>query len=198
MRFTPASSRSIPSGGSMSRWATSATRCSSRSAELPRAGSRSSARASPLNRKDVEADWVLNWHSVLTSGETIVGPPPRELGPEVTAEALRRAIERQLDGWKDDVREPWVAYVPARQGYIVVTVCRALYGLATGELTTKENAVAWAAERFPDRADFITEALKRYRADPTEPHRATIEFVDFALTDADRLEECPARAAFRR
>jgi hypothetical protein len=134
----------------------------------------------------------------LTSGETIVGPPPRELGPEVTAEALRRAIERQLDGWKDDVREPWVAYAPTRQGYIVVTVCRALYGLATGELTTKENAVAWAAERFPDRADFITEALKRYRADPTEPHRATIEFVDFALTDADRLEECPARAAFRR
>ena len=35
----------------------------------------------PLNRKDIEADWVLNWHSVLTSGETIVGPPPREPGP---------------------------------------------------------------------------------------------------------------------
>ena len=71
-----------------------------------------------------------------------------------------------------------------------MTVCRALYGLAAGEGSpTQEFFLAWAAERFPDRADFITEALKRYRADPTEPHRATIEFVDFALTDADRLEE---------
>ena len=50
----------------------------------------------------------------------------------------------------------------------------------------------------PAASDFITAALKLYRADPTESHSATIEFVDFTLTDADRLEECPARAAFRR
>jgi Aminoglycoside adenylyltransferase, C-terminal domain len=131
---------------------------------------------------------ALNWHSVVTCGETIVGPLPSEIGPEITAGAFRRAIERQLDGWKDDVRASWVAYVPAHQGYIVVTVCRALYGLATGELTTKDNAVAWAAERFPDRADFVTEALEQYRADVAEPHRATIEFVEFALTKAERLE----------
>jgi len=143
----------------------------------------------PLNCKDVGEDWVLNWYSVLTSGETIVGPPPREIGPQVTAAAFKRAIQHQLDAWKDDVRAPWVAYVPAHQGYIVVTVCRSLYGLATGELTTKENAVTWAADEFPDWADFITEALEQYRADLTEPHRATVEFVDYALTEADLLEE---------
>jgi hypothetical protein len=77
--------------------------------------------------------------------------------------------------------------VPAHQGYIVITVCRGLYGLAAG-LTTKENAAARAASQFPDWADLITEALEQYRADLKEPHWATVEFVDYALTEADGLE----------
>ena len=118
----------------------------------------------PLNIKDVGAEWILDWRSVCTQGETIVGPPPREIGPEITDEAFRRAVELQLDKWTQDVRAPWVAYVPAHQGYIVVTICRALYALSTGEQTSKEEAVAWAAERFPAWSDFVNDALAQYRA----------------------------------
>jgi hypothetical protein len=140
----------------------------------------------PLHIKDVGADWILNWRSVCTQGETIVGPPPREIGPEITDKAFRRALELQLETWTKDVRAHWVAYVPAHQGYIVVTICRALYALSTGEQTSKEEAVAWAAERFPDWSGFVKDALAQYRADLTEQHLATVAFVDYAASEARR------------
>ena len=80
------------------------------------------------------------------------------------------------------MRAPWVAYVPAHQGYIVATICRALYSLSTGDQTSKEEAVAWAAERFPAWSDFVNDALAQYRADLTEQHMATVAFVDYAVS----------------
>jgi hypothetical protein len=141
----------------------------------------------PLNLKEAGYAWALDWHGVTTAGETIVGPPPLELGPAITPDAFRRAIEAQLESWTHDVRAPQVAYVPAHQGYIVVTLCRALYGLETGDQTTKENAVAWAAERFPEHADFVRKALAQYRADPAPAHEAVIRFADEALSYGTRM-----------
>ena len=143
----------------------------------------------PLHIKDVGAEWILDWRSVCTRGETILGPPPGEIGPEITDEAFRRAVELLLEAWTQDVRAPWVAYVPAHQGYIVATICRALYSLSTGEQTSKEEAVAWAAERFPAWSDFVNDALAQYRADLTEQHTATVAFVDHAVTEARRFDQ---------
>ena len=80
----------------------------------------------PLNVKAAGSEWVLDWHSVCVQGETLVGPPPHEIGPAVTAGAYREAVLAQLREWKTEVRAAQVAYVPAHQGYIVATVCRAL------------------------------------------------------------------------
>jgi Aminoglycoside adenylyltransferase, C-terminal domain/Nucleotidyltransferase domain len=140
----------------------------------------------PLNVKEVEYDWTLNWHAVCTRGETLLGPSPLELGPPVTSAAYLRAIENLLAYWKTAVRAPSVAYVPAQQGYIVVTLCRALHGLATGKQTTKADAAAWAADQFPEWAPFIEEALATHRADVSEQHERTIRFVDYAVNEANR------------
>ena len=64
-------------------------------------------------------------------------------------------------------------------------LCRALYTLATGKQTSKEAAVAWAAEQYPEWAAFVREGLAWYRADVTEAHRAVIEFADFAVKQSD-------------
>jgi predicted nucleotidyltransferase len=138
----------------------------------------------PLNVKDVGYEWALDWHDVCHGGETLVGPPPNELGPPITSRMLRHATEALLQEWTTAVRAPWVAYVPAHQGYIVVTVCRALNTLASGERVSKEDAVAWAVGEYPEWASFIEEALAVYRADRSEPHNATIRFVDYAATSA--------------
>ena len=150
----------------------------------------------PMHIGEVEWDWVLNWHDVCTQGEALYGPPPLMLGPTVSTEGYEQAVAAQLAAWQQDVRSPEVAYAPAHQGYIVVTVCRALYALATGRQTTKEAAVAWAAERYPDWADFVREALRRHRADVAESHNATIAFVDMAVADARKSgPPCRSRTA---
>ena len=119
----------------------------------------------PLHVRDAGFESTLDWHGVTTQGETILGPPPLELGPQVTSNAFRHAVEALLREWPSRVRAPWVAYVPAHQGYVVMTLCRALYALATGEQTTKEEAAAWAAARYPEWSSFISEARQR----PTAP-----------------------------
>jgi hypothetical protein len=68
-----------------------------------------------------------------------------------------------------------------------VTVCRALYALASGEQTTKEEAAAWATQRYPDWAGLVEEAPAQYRTDVHGPHRAAIRFVDEAVAEAERL-----------
>ncbi len=143
----------------------------------------------PLHHKPAEADWVLNWYGVCTQGEVLYGPPPFAIGPEVPVAAYKRAIASQLPLWSMEVRERSVAHSRSYQGYIVLVLCRALYGLATGKQTTKEGAAAWAEERFPEWAEFIEEAVVWHRADLSEPHATTIRFVDFALDDANRMQK---------
>jgi hypothetical protein len=138
----------------------------------------------PLNIKEIEWDWVLNWRGACTRGEVVRGPRPLELGPEISPEGFRRAVTAQLEACPEYARQPSVAYVPTQQGYIVVTICRALHALETGEQTTKEGAAAWAADRFPDRADFIREALAAHRADYGAVHARLIDFIDFATREA--------------
>ena len=48
--------------------------------------------------------------------------------------------------------------------------------------------MAWAAERFPAWSDFVNDALAQYRADLTEQHMATVAFVEYAASEAHRLD----------
>jgi Domain of unknown function (DUF4111) len=141
----------------------------------------------PLHVRDAGFESTLDWHGVTTQGETILGPPPLDLGPKISRDAYRHAVEVLLKEWPSRVRAPWVAYVPAHQGYVVMTICRALYSLATGEQTTKEEAAAWAAARYPEWSSFISEAQQRYRADVRDSHHALISFTDDAVAQADDL-----------
>ncbi len=141
----------------------------------------------PLHIRDAAYDSTLDWRSVSTRGETILGPPPLDLGPTVSPDAYRHAVEALLSEWPSRVRAPWVAYVPAHQGYVVMTLCRALYALATGEQTTKEEAAAWAAARYPEWSSYISEAQTTYRADVHDQHNALISFTDHAVSEAHGL-----------
>lgn len=139
----------------------------------------------PLHIRDAGAESTLDWYGVTTQGETIVGPPPLDLGPQVSPGAYRHAVEVLLHEWPSRVRAPWVAYVPAHQGYVVMTLCRALYALTTGAQATKEEAASWAAARYPEWSRFISEAHATYRADVRDSHHALISFTDYAVAQAD-------------
>ena len=141
----------------------------------------------PLHVEQPDTKWMLNWHGLVRGGETLYGPSPLELGPPTTVAAFEAAVLNELESWQRDVRDQTVAYVPAKRGYIVATLCRALYGLATGEPTTKEHAVEWVAERHPEWAAYVRDQLAAYRADVSEAHAEAIRFAEEALAEGRRL-----------
>ena len=71
----------------------------------------------------------------------------------------------QLREMRELARQNKVAYVPAQQGYILATVSRLLYTLATGRQTSKADAIEWAASDF--RIQPHTCALPTPRTGPT-------------------------------
>ena len=151
------------------------------------------ARVSPgdlMNHRELDGNlgWILDWHGVVTAGETLHGPAPLQLGPHVTGEMFRAAVLAQLRELRETVRENTVAYVPVQQGYIVATACRSLFSLATGQQTSKERAVEWMAERRPDLADFLLTSYATYRADIRGSHERLIRFIDAANELSDQRE----------
>lgn len=140
----------------------------------------------PLHHRELAGDvgWKLDWGGVVARGETVYGRPPLELGPRVTAQAYEDAVRSQLRQWREAVRQRDVAFVPAYQGYIVASVCRALYTLESGEQASKEDAVAWFTGRHPESATFVTDAFRAYRADRTARHQKLISFVDQAIDES--------------
>jgi len=139
----------------------------------------------PLHHRDLDGNvgWLLDWHAVLVAGVTLVGPPPGSLGPAVTSDRFREAVVSQLREMNEIARRNDVAYVPAQQGYIVATVSRGLYSLATGESTSKAKAIEWLAAKRPDLADFLRSNYAAYRADVRGPHERLIAFVDEAAAE---------------
>jgi predicted nucleotidyltransferase len=140
----------------------------------------------PIHFRELEGDmgWLLDWHGAVTANVALVGPPPLALHPAVTRARLRTAVIAQLREMQETARNPTVAYVPAQQGYIAATVCRALFSLATGDVTSKEKAIAWVAGRQPELAEYLWSAYRAYRADVHGPHERLIAFVDSAARDA--------------
>lgn len=152
----------------------------------------------PLHFRELDGDlgWLLDWHGAV-SGEIVVGGAPLSLGPAVTPDRLRAAVISQLREMGDIARGHDVAYVPSWQGYIVATVCRALYFLETGDQTSKERAVAWYAERHPDQAEYVWGRYRAYRDDVRAAHERLITFVNramaasFSVADANEIAADP-------
>ena len=108
-----------------------------------------------VNRGHRDADWdahcnVEDVRWVLRErGLPLDGPPAAEFTAEVPADLLRERARSLLVSFIPDLRE-WANFdVAWTQRYAVQTVCRLLYTVRTGEVTTKLNALDWALGELP-------------------------------------------------
>ena len=132
-----------------------------------------------LRWKVHETSWLIERWVLREKGVTLLGPDPHALIDPISTEELRDAIRlrvREWAKWAADPHDP--EWLPPRshQAYVVETMCRALYGLALGELASKRQAAAWAASALPKRWRGLVENAVARRADAT-PDEATIEDV---------------------
>lgn len=90
---------------------------------------------------------VARW-SLRERGVVLTGPPPSSFMEPIPADAIRARMRQQIPNLVADITG-WISLdVGWGQRYLVTTVCRMLYSLASGEVTSKKGALRWASEEL--------------------------------------------------
>ena len=125
------------------------------------------------------------WRTLRGRGVAVCGPPAAEIVPPVSDEDLAENMRRNLDF----LRLQMPLYVTTGTGetvFGVLSLCRVLYTLRTGEQVGKVEAGRWALHRLHSRwQPLIQRAITRYETN------------DLSSGDA-LLEEAEAFAAYAR
>ncbi|RME46691.1 MAG: DUF4111 domain-containing protein [Chloroflexi bacterium] len=128
------------------------------------------------------SNWILERWVVREHGVALYGPDPQTLIDPVSAEELQAAVRARLRDWNDWANQPddpdWL--LPrGHKAYVVETMCRALYTLACGELSSKQRAVAWAIETLPEPWRSTVERSQAWRSDDTVDPAIVPEVMQF-------------------
>ena len=115
-------------------------------------------------------NWILERWVVRQYGIALLGPEAHTLVDPVLPEEIRNAVRLRLADWVDWANSPddpdW-KLPRSHKAYAVETMCRALYTLATGELASKAESVAWALRALPEPWQSIVERSQAWRTDST-------------------------------
>lgn len=140
-----------------------------------------------------DATWDIHRYILREHGVRVAGPPPQELIDPVTPDQLRRAASTILTGWAAGLLAA-PEHIQGReyQSYTVLSLCRILYTLQIGDVTTKPSAARWCQERLgPPWSTLIERALEgRQHWDiPVLPGevQATLDFIRYVLAHTSTL-----------
>ncbi len=135
-----------------------------------------------------DATWDIHRYILRQHGVRLAGPPLQELNDPVTPDQLRRATSTLLTGWAASLlAAPEQIQGREYQSYTVLSLCRILYTLETGDVATKPNAARWCQEQLgAPWSDLIERALEgRQHWDiPLLPRevQATLDFIRYVVT----------------
>ena len=139
----------------------------------------------PFHAIEVDHSWLIDWFQRREVGIALRGPPASSLVPDITPGEYFDAVREHLLTWRDSLDDlEW----RGDQAYAILTMCRGLRTLRTGEHVSKREAARWASEEFPEHADLIRDALDWRarssgvrRIDGTATHESTVRFVEMVL-----------------
>ncbi len=134
--------------------------------------------------------WQLREHGIA-----LAGPPVKRLIDPIPAEALRREIYAVIHDWGGEILANPERYSNRfYQGFIVLSYCRMLHSLHTGEVRSKRAGAEWAmANLDPTWTGLIERAWDtrphpevsvRQPADPGEMDR-TLVFVRYIIHQSE-------------
>jgi predicted nucleotidyltransferase len=96
------------------------------------------------NRPEIR--WILRERS-----PALVGPPPRRFAAVVPADVLRRSALQAIESFMSDL-VTWASFdILWTQRYAVATLCRMLFTLDRGEVTSKPGALEWGLATLDER-----------------------------------------------
>lgn len=95
-----------------------------------------------------ESDWIVQRHILRERGIVVVGPDLHTLIDPVSPDELRRGVAEVLPFWAAVLENPSSVDSRGYQSFFVLSLCRMLYTLQTGEILSKRAAAKWAAENL--------------------------------------------------
>ena len=113
-------------------------------------------------------NWILERWSVRKYGKVLYGPEPKGLINPISSEAIKQAVYRRLKDWvqwAQDESDPDWQLPLSHKAYVVETMCRVLYALEKGEVTTKSQAMDWAKTSLPQRWKELVMRSQQWRMD---------------------------------
>ena len=116
------------------------------------------------------SNWILERWIVREHGIVLLGPDPKTLVDAVSSAEICRSVRDRLGDWAEWAQTPddpdWL--LPrSHKAYVVETMCRALYTLEHGTLSSKAQAVRWAIGTLPEPWRSTVERSRAWRTDDT-------------------------------
>jgi predicted nucleotidyltransferase len=161
---------------------------SSRALETVRTASSPAARISPgepFHAIEVDYRWLIDWYQLREVGIALRGPSISSFVSEIPHSEYVDAVREHLVTWRDSLDD-----LESRgdQAYAILSMCRGLRTVRTGEHVSKREAARWASEEFPEHADLIRDALEwrarsrgGRRIDGASTYESTVRFVEMVL-----------------
>ena len=147
-----------------------------------------------LKLVDHGADWDVHRFILRTRGIMLAGPPPQTLVDPVPPDQLRQAMLSRLSEWATRIlHEPAQIKSRGYQSYVVLSLCRILYTLQFGTVTSKPVAARWAQEVLGERWVPLIERTWASRHNPGQDASAedvdeTLAFIQFTLQRSESLQ----------
>jgi len=138
--------------------------------------------------------WNIHRHILRERGITIIGPDPKTLIDPVTPNDLRRAMLPALYNWATYMlNHPSEIGSQGYQSYIVLSLCRILYTLQSGEVVSKRKATKWAKETIdPKWKSLIDHAWvgRHHSQAPADPKAVnqTLDFINYTLKRSQQFK----------
>ena len=111
----------------------------------------------PMHVVEAGRDFLLDWYPARQVGLTVLGPPLGSLIPPIPDEEYLEEVRRYLVGFAhrfdDDASR-------GSQAYVILTMCRGLAMLRSGDRPSKREAAENAKREFPRWSDLIDRALR--------------------------------------
>ncbi len=140
-----------------------------------------------LHMKEHWSDCIVQRHVLRERGITLAGPHPATVIDPVSEDDLRQAMRDVLPKWAESLLGD-AAQLGRRgsQSYVVLSICRMLYTLETGAVTSKRQVADWARKTLDEKWSLLVGRAWAGRENPdaeatAEDVGATLDLMRYAI-----------------
>lgn len=150
-----------------------------------------------LSLAPLEDGWVFQCLTIRDHGMIVIGPNPRTLVDTIETQELCTAAKMIVGRWTEQALHdptwlPWLRQ-PHAQAFVVQTLCRLQYTLATGTVASKRRATEWTQKTYGEPwATFIEQSLTNQHQIGTIAQCEEIKTLAFMEITSEQIQRSAA------